>query len=43
MDFKTVYNLGKKVDVLTWNCKLVNLAALVKLAKEGLVYLRQKQ
>jgi 5-(carboxyamino)imidazole ribonucleotide synthase len=36
MDFETVYNFGKKVDVLTFEIELVNLAALVKLEKEGL-------
>jgi 5-(carboxyamino)imidazole ribonucleotide synthase len=36
MDFETVYNFGKKVDVLTFEIELVNLAALVKLEEEGL-------
>ena len=36
MDFETVYNFGKKVDVLTFEIELVNLDALVKLEKEGL-------
>jgi 5-(carboxyamino)imidazole ribonucleotide synthase len=31
MDFDTVYNFGKKVDVLTFEIELVNLEALVKL------------
>ena len=36
MDFDTVYNFGKKVDVLTFEIELVNLEALVKLEEEGL-------
>ena len=36
MDFETVYNFGKKVDVLTFESELVNLDALVKLEDEGL-------
>ena len=36
MDFETVYNFGKKVDVLTFEIELVNLDALVKLEDEGL-------
>ena len=36
MDFDTVYNFGKKVDVLTFEIELVNLEALVKLENEGL-------
>ena len=36
MDFDTVYNFGKKVDVLTFEIELVNLDALVKLENEGL-------
>ena len=36
MDFDTVYNFGKKVDVLTFEIELVNLDALVKLEDEGL-------
>ncbi|MFV8373481.1 5-(carboxyamino)imidazole ribonucleotide synthase [Flavobacterium sp. LB2P74] len=35
MDFETVYNFGKKVDVLTFEIELVNLKALVKLEEEG--------
>ncbi|RKS13224.1 5-(carboxyamino)imidazole ribonucleotide synthase [Flavobacterium sp. 120] len=35
MDFETVYNFGKKVDVLTFEIELVNLEALVKLEEEG--------
>ncbi len=35
MDFKTVYNFGKKVDVLTFEIELVNLEALEKLENEG--------
>jgi 5-(carboxyamino)imidazole ribonucleotide synthase len=37
MDFETVYNFGKKVDVLTFEIELVNLEALVKLENEGLI------
>ena len=36
MDFDTVYNFGKKVDVLTFEIELVNLDALLKLEDEGL-------
>jgi 5-(carboxyamino)imidazole ribonucleotide synthase len=36
MDFDTVYNFGKKVDVLTFEIELVNLDALVQLEEEGL-------
>ena len=36
MDFETVYNFGKKVDVLTFEIELVNLDALIKLENEGL-------
>ena len=36
MDFETVYNFGKKVDVLTFEIELVNLEALLKLENEGL-------
>lgn len=35
MDFETVYNFGKKVDVLTFEIELVNLEALEKLEIEG--------
>ncbi|TDE04479.1 5-(carboxyamino)imidazole ribonucleotide synthase [Flavobacterium hiemivividum] len=35
MDFDTVYNFGKKVDVLTFEIELVNLSALEKLENEG--------
>lgn len=35
MDFETVYNFGKKVDVLTFEIELVNLEALVKLEEDG--------
>lgn len=36
MDFETVYNFGKQVDVLTFEIELVNLEALEKLEAEGL-------
>ena len=36
MDYETVYNFGKLVDVLTFEIELVNLDALVKLEDEGL-------
>ena len=36
MDFDTVYNFGKKVDVLTFEIELVNLDALTQLEEEGL-------
>lgn len=35
LDFDTVYNFGKKVDVLTFEIELVNLDALEKLENEG--------
>ena len=35
MDFETVYNFGKQVDVLTFEIELVNLDALEKLENEG--------
>ena len=36
MDYETVYNFGKKVDVLTFEIELVNLEALTQLEVEGL-------
>ncbi|MHB1148560.1 MAG: 5-(carboxyamino)imidazole ribonucleotide synthase [Lutibacter sp.] len=36
MDFDTVYNFGKKVDLLTIEIEHVNIEALLKLEKEGL-------
>jgi len=36
MDFETVYNFGKQVDVLTFEIELINLYALEKLENEGL-------
>jgi 5-(carboxyamino)imidazole ribonucleotide synthase len=36
MDFDTVYNFGKKVDLLTIEIEHVNIDALVKLEQEGL-------
>src|SRR6187431_3621740 len=36
MDFESVYNFGKQVDVLTFEIELVNLDALEKLENEGL-------
>ena len=36
MDFETVYNFGKQVDVLTFEIELVNLGALEKLESEGI-------
>lgn len=35
MDFDTVYNFGKQVDVLTFEIELVNVAALERLEAEG--------
>ena len=35
MDFETVYNFGKQVDILTFEIELVNLDALEKLESEG--------
>ncbi|OXA92111.1 5-(carboxyamino)imidazole ribonucleotide synthase [Flavobacterium hercynium] len=35
MDYETVYNFGKQVDVLTFEIELVNLEALTQLEKEG--------
>ncbi|MEM7085595.1 MAG: 5-(carboxyamino)imidazole ribonucleotide synthase [Bacteroidota bacterium] len=36
MDFETVYNFGKKVDVLTFEIEGVNIEALEKLETEGI-------
>ena len=36
LDFETVYNFGKKVDLLTIEIEHVNIEALLKLEKEGL-------
>ena len=36
IDYDTVYNFGKKVDVLTFEIELVNLEALEQLEAEGL-------
>ena len=36
MDFSTVYNFGKKVDLLTIEIEHVNIDALIKLEAEGL-------
>lgn len=36
MDFDTVYNFGKKVDVLTFEIEGVNIEALEKLEQEGI-------
>ena len=35
MNFDTVYNFGKKVDVLTFEIEAVNIEALAKLEREG--------
>ncbi|CAM3679897.1 5-(carboxyamino)imidazole ribonucleotide synthase [Flavobacterium chungbukense] len=35
MDYETVYNFGKQVDVLTFEIELVNLEALTQLENEG--------
>jgi 5-(carboxyamino)imidazole ribonucleotide synthase len=36
MDFETVYNFGKKANVVTFEIELVNLEALEKLENEGI-------
>ncbi len=36
MDFGTVYNFGKQVNILTFEIELVNLEALEKLENEGM-------
>jgi len=36
LDFDTVYNFGKQVDVLTFEIELVNVEALEKLEQEGI-------
>ena len=36
MDYQTVYDFGKKVDVLTFEIELVNIDALKQLEKEGI-------
>ena len=38
MDFETVYNFGKLVDVLTFEIEMVNLEALEKLEKIGYTF-----
>ena len=35
MDYNTVYNFGKKVDILTFEIETVNIQALAQLEKEG--------
>ncbi|WP_134150460.1 5-(carboxyamino)imidazole ribonucleotide synthase [Flavobacterium sp. 270] len=35
MDYETVYNFGKQIDVLTFEIELVNLEALTQLENEG--------
>ncbi|MFD2564982.1 5-(carboxyamino)imidazole ribonucleotide synthase [Aquimarina rubra] len=35
MDYETVYNFGKKVDVLTFEIESVNVKALARLEREG--------
>lgn len=37
MDFETVYNFGKQVDVLTFEIELVNIEALEKLESEDII------
>ena len=36
MDFETVYNFGKQVDVLTFEIELVNLEVVERLETEGI-------
>lgn len=36
LDFDTVYNFGKQVDILTFEIELVNVEALEKLEQEGI-------
>ena len=36
MDYQTVYDFGKKVDVLTFEIELVNIEALKQLEKDGI-------
>ena len=36
MDYETVYNFGKDVDLLTVEIENINIAALKQLEKEGL-------
>lgn len=43
MDFNTVYNFGKKVDLLTIEIEHVNINALFKLQEEGLEIYPQPQ
>ncbi|AXT52880.1 5-(carboxyamino)imidazole ribonucleotide synthase [Aquimarina sp. BL5] len=35
MDYETVYNFGKKVDILTFEIETVNIKALARLEREG--------
>ena len=43
MDFDTVYDFGKKVDLLTIEIENINLDALDKLEAEGLKYIHHQR
>lgn len=43
MDFETVYNFGKQVDLLTIEIEHVNIEALIRLEKEGLTIYPQPE
>ena len=43
MDYEAVYNFGKQVDLLTIEIEHVNIEALLKLEKEGLVIYPQPE
>ncbi len=43
LDFKTVYNFGKKVDLLTYEIETVNIEALEKLEQEGVTVYPQSK
>lgn len=43
MDFQTVYDFGKQVDLLTIEIEHVNIEALLKLEKEGLIIYPQPE
>ncbi|MDH3323819.1 MAG: 5-(carboxyamino)imidazole ribonucleotide synthase, partial [Flavobacteriaceae bacterium] len=43
MDYQTVYNFGKKVDLLTIEIEHVNIEALFQLKKEGLTVYPQPE
>ena len=39
-DFDTIYQFGKKVDVITFEIEHINTEALIKLEKKGLLFIQ---